>query len=231
MVRKPIKKRAAPRKSVKFDRVIRKAFTKKAVPVNPKLKLKIGSPEDPFFVHPETIPDGIALQWVSSDADAQPSLRRATESGWKLVHGLEAIRNLVLVWAPQALADAQRDENIKKAQDQIRQNRELFGLKRKGGSWPAIVSNSFISSSDYQRVPSDSPPIDVAVTTKFRLSAQFQDAAAALGIDPQVYAERRLALYLRGDIGGILLPIRGALELFEDGNFTIKTSGDFNGRF
>lgn len=240
VVKKPIKKRARVRKPNSFaesvrkmpsqwDKVFAKAAKKPKV-LNPKFKLKIGIPDgDKFFVHPETIPDGVALQWVSNDEDAQPSIEAAKASGWKLVENQAAIRGLVLMWAPQELADAQRDANIKRALDQLKHAKEQF--YKPGGSI-GIFPNEWLTDKtwrgkyEYKRVPSDAPPIDVEVTTKFRLSAKFQDAAACLGLTPEVYAQRRLELYLRGNFSGILLPVghSGVMELFESGNFTLSPS-------
>lgn len=225
MARKPVKKRTQPkpRKSAKkssFDKIVRKALAKKKVPTNPRFKLKIGVPDgDKFFVHPETIPDGVALQWASPDLPYHdPMLARCLASGWKLVPKQEAIGGLVLVWAPKAIADAQRDKNIDIAQQQMQEMRDLFKMDApyvgQARRFP-LVSESFLVSEPYQSIPSDTPPIDVEVTTRFRLSAHFQEAAALLHITPEVYAHRRLELYLRGELGGILLPMGGALELFE----------------
>jgi hypothetical protein len=240
MARRPVKKRkqrATPKKTNarKFNKVIRTVIAKKAMVLNPKFDLKIGSADDPFFVHPETIPDGVALQWVSDEA---PSMRdQCAASGWKLVPKCERVGGLFLMWAPQQVANEQRDKNIAVARRQMQEMRDMLRMDvpTDHSHRVPLVSESFLASEPYQSIPSDTPPIDVEVKVNFRLSARLQEAAACIGIDPQVYAQRRIALYLRGELGGILLPVyavshtneRGpkenALELFEGGNFNIQS--------
>ncbi len=72
------------------------------------------------------------------------------------------------------------------------QEHSAYSGNRRGS--PQILSESFIVSSNYPSIPSDSPPIDVDITIKFRVSARWQDAAAALGLDVQEYARRRLIM-------------------------------------
>ncbi len=221
MARKPIKKRKQRRvsvnrkpKSVKrkptFDKIIRTVLAKKAKPLNPKFKLKIGAPEDPFFVHPETIPDGVALQWVMTHCTEGTGssfphedfsfliYEKALDSGWKPVDGQKPIGSQILVWAPKEVAEAQREADFDRAKEQIREAGALFGLDEYGHKlgrqgFP-LVSPSFIVSSDYVSVPDDSSPIEVDVTIKVRMSVRWQNAAACLGLDPQEYARRRLIM-------------------------------------
>jgi len=153
-------------------------------------------------------------------------------SGWKLVKECKPIGGLSLMWAPQALADSQRNINIKRALDQLRHAKEQFqnphgSIHIFPNDW--ITDKTWKGKYEYRRVPSDSPPVDVEVTAKFRLSAALQNAAGCLGITDEVYAQRRLELYLRGDIAGILLPVKtGVLELFEGGDFSLHLHDKFN---
>jgi len=219
MARKPIKKRKIVRKIVKK----RIKAPKKPVVFNPKFDLKIGTLEDPFHIHQETVPKGVSLQWITLSAD---DLIRVQASGWQAVKGQDAIKGNLLVWAPNALADAQRDANIQRAKDQMQEVRDLFQIKEDGRraydrSFP-LVSQSFMVSSDYGQTPADAKPLDVEIKVNFRLSWRFQDAAASLGLSPKEYAQRRMSLYVSGVLGGIIMPADGnAIELFEDGNFNI----------
>jgi len=218
MARKPIKKRKIVRKIVKK----RIKAPKKPVVFNPKFDLKIGTLEDPFHIHQETVPEGVALQWITLSAD---DLVRVQASGWQAVEGQDAIKGNLLVWAPKALADAQRDANIQRAKDQVEEVRALFQMDAGGhreGTHFLLVSESFMVSSDYGCTPTGAKPLDVEIKVNFRLSWRFQDAAASLGLSPQEYAQRRMSLYVSGVLGGIIMPADGnAIELFEDGNFNI----------
>lgn len=231
MAKRPIKKRK-PRK-VKLtmlgvdprDLTPRRALNifapKPKVPLNPRFRLKVGSDGDPFYIDQKTVPAGVALQWITLNVD---DLERAQSSGWKPVEGVGGVRGNMLVWAPVAVADAQRDANIKRAKDQMREAKESLGLngRREGRLFP-IAPQSFMVSSAYETVPSDTGPIDIDVTVKLRLSGRLQDVAAALKLSPEVYAQRRMELYMRGDIAGLLLPSSTAkcLELYETGNFSL----------
>lgn len=226
--KRPIKKRK-PRKTFKIITV----EAKKPV-TNPRFsKLAVGSPDDPFYVNPATIPSGVALQWATASVMNEPAdnfphslhLKRAIEGGWKPVKGV-TVKGLALVWAPIEVAEAQRNKNVFKAREQMREAAELFGLDewghRTSSSHLPLVTSSFMVSSNYDSVPPDTEPLDVAVTVSLRLSRRFQDAAAALKLTPEVYAQRRMDLYVRGVLAGLLLPVSAsALELFEGGKFEL----------
>jgi len=200
MARKPVKKRKQQRAPVKRKP---KSFKPKAAsvkppkPFNPIFNLKIGTHEDPFFIHPETIPDGVALQWVATDAESEWHMSDALSNGWCLVDGKD-VKGLVLMWAPREVAKAQTDANINRAQKQMAEARALFGMNdgrasQYHGRVP-MVSDAFMVSSNYGTIPSDAPPIDIDVTIQFRVSARWQDAAAALGLDVTEYTRRRLIM-------------------------------------
>lgn len=217
MARRPIKKRK-PRKS-KFDKIVASALKSKPAPKNPKFKLDVGSEHDPLYVNPATIPHGVAIQWISLNVD---DLERVQHSGWKPVEGQDGVKGNMLVWAPIEVAKAQTDANIKRAKEQMREMDELFGrAPRKENGYFPVVSQSFMVSSAYESVPSNAGPIEVDVIVKLRLSRSLQDAAAALKLSPQVYGQRRMDLYIRGDIGGLIIPIQDAVEITEYGNFQL----------
>ena len=212
MARKPVKKRKQSRVSVKRKTKSAKAkpvSVKQPKPFKPTFNLKIGIPEDPFFIHPETIPDGVALQWVTSSVMGTPQgdlpyaaysfVEEAIKGGWKLVEGQKPLGGLVLMWAAQEVAKAQTQDNIDRAKQQMADARALFGMDGSkaspyhGSRFP-MVQDTFMVSSAYASVPAGSPSIDVDITIKFRVSARWQDAAAALGLDVQEYARRRLIM-------------------------------------
>ncbi len=196
MARKPVKKRKQQRASVKRKTKSVKAkpvSVKKPKPFNPIFNLKIGTSEDPFFIHPETIPDGVALQWIPLNVD---DLERVQATGWKPVDGVDGVKSNMLVWAPKEVAKAQRDADFDRAKEQIREASALFGLDEYGHKlnrqvFP-LVSPSFMVPTKYASIPDDSPSVDVDITIKFRVSARWQDAAACLGLEVQEYARRRL---------------------------------------
>ena len=47
------------------------------------------------------------------------------------------------------------------------------------------------------------------------MPARWQDTANALGLSHQQYLQRAISLYVRGETGGLLLPIDGAMELHQ----------------
>lgn len=235
MAKRPVKKRK-PRKVVKpsrkprfnsrISRAERAAKASQPEPFEPVFNLTIGTPDDPFHIDPLSIPGGVALHWITLSVD---DLDRAQSFGWKPVEGVGGVKGNMLVWAPVAIAEAQRDANIKRARDQIHEARELFGLngRREGHPFP-IAPQSFMVSSAYETVPSDTAPLDVDVTVRLRLPGRLQDVAAALKLSPEVYAQRRMELYVRGELAGLLLPViyhdgypAKSLELHESGNFSL----------
>jgi hypothetical protein len=229
LTRKPIKKRTQ-RSHLK---VISKAWRPNALKRRVKQVAKTEAEKDPFYIDPKLIPKGQSYQWVTNAKPEKYQIHSMMDlclaSGWRPVKGKKFVGGQTLMWAPKAIADAQRDVNTNRAQDQLRQFREMFGMEKPEAGGINYFSAGHIVSEPYQNIPQNAPPIDCDVTVKFRLSQRYQDAAAALHLDPQVYAQRRLALYLRGEIGGILLPVGGALELFEGGNFSIQEFTRFNG--
>lgn len=234
MARRPVKKRkqrAISKKTV-FKKV--KALVDRNFAADPEAE------KDPFYIDPKSIPKGKSYQWVATHIDGKPFpgfVRMAIGVGWKPVRGHKPVGGQILMWAPQKVADALRKRDIERAQQLMQEMRDILRMdvSTDHSHRVPLVSESFLASEPYESIPSDTPPIDVEVKVNFRLSAHFQESAALLKIDPQVYAQRRIALYLRGELGGILLPVyavshtneRGpkenALELFEGGNFNIQS--------
>lgn len=173
MARKPVKKRR-PRK------VAAEPVAIKARPKNPRFNLTIGSDTDPFWIDPATIPEGFSLQWsIPTTLDA-PKRR-----GWTPVPNIAAVGGQILTWAPYEVARAQRDAENQRALDQA----EAMGSGALNHP-VRILSPSFMCSSDYERIATNTPPLDIQVNICLRLSARQLDAASALKLSPQEYGQR-----------------------------------------
>lgn len=213
-------RRPAPRKAVKR--------TKKPVP-----RPTLDSPKPR---------KGFAYQWAPFPQDQTDTETVATyvAAGWKPVkrcrgfvakRGKIIFNRCILMEIPLARQRELVDADIKRARNQDEGIRKLFGLDAEtrriygGRAGTQLVSQDFMVSSAYETVPSDADPVDVPVVVMLRLSRRFQDAAAALKLSNEQYAQRRMALYVRGELAGILLPVTlndaTALELHESGNFTL----------
>lgn len=146
--------------------------------------------------------------------------------GFKRHNGKIFFEGMVLLEIGEKRHTELVEAGIHRAQEQMDYANELFGLKapREGKSFP-LVPADFVVSSDYGVVPPDVDPVDVEVKVKLRLSRRFQDAAAALKMPIEQYAQVRMALYVRGDLGGLLLPEPNgtALELHESGAFNLTS--------
>lgn len=185
MGRRPIKKRVA--------RKAKKIRTKSVPPI-------FGAEEAKIFDIPKP-PAGLAYQWVLAE-----HLRKYP--GWVSVpfarHSSEIPADTnedgSIVYLGNVLV--QRAEELVKAELSIPQKLALKNLQEhpayrapgeRYSPFP-VLSESFMVSREYAVVPADSPPIDVDITIKFRVSRRWQDAAAALGLDAQEYARRRLLM-------------------------------------
>jgi hypothetical protein len=93
-------------------------------------------------------------------------------------------------------------ENLKKHVNDARSKEvaeaiSIFGEMRKtfnkGGTFP-LVDSSFIVAEDYKWVSHDAKPVVVQVAISLRVSRDWQDAAAALGLTTEEYARRRLLM-------------------------------------
>ena len=232
MARRPLNKRKQRAKIVK----------------KPIAEARTEAEKDPFYIDPKFKKPGRAYQWVAithgSEYDPFSIDEQCRKSGWKPVPLVKNVGNQRLMWAPQKVADAQRQANTDLAIAMDNDIRAALGMDVNGALTDrgkiGLITTEWLDRAlafdkrmeelglpskrhEYTPVPSNAPSIEVEVTTKFRMSARFQDAAACIGITPEMYAQRRVALYLQGQFGGILLPIDGAFELFEDGNFTIQS--------
>jgi hypothetical protein len=201
-------------------------------PLKPRKQRKDPN-DDPFFIHPDDVPKGKAYQWVATHVLGEPMPRfeeQAKASGWKRVAGYRARagrEGQVLMWAPRKIADAQKQSRIDAAKKQLGEIKELFGilddqLPYGEGARFRLASDDFMVSSDYPRTPKDAPSVDVDVNVKFRLSRHLQDAASALNLTAEEYAQRRMTLFALGQLTGILFPVgNGALELIENAPFNL----------
>lgn len=176
----------------------------------------------------------MAYQWAGTHRESMHELQRYLDAGWTVSkHPAQQAKNVprevVLLEIPREQHRQMVAADIERAKKQMREVRELFQMnssyRGEGKRFP-LVSDSFMVSSAYETVPSDTLPIDVPVTINFRLSGRFQDAAASLGLPATVYAQRRIELYLSGALGGLLLPVDQragdlALELHETGAFAL----------
>jgi|SRR5579859_770117 len=198
----------------------------KRKPKKPTFRLQVGTKDDPLYVDPATIPTGFALQWVNEHGN--DNVDTALDRGWSRVKNVLPVQGQVLLWATTEHAHAQRDELIAAARKQFDDANELFQIgKRSYSSAMPIAPPSFMVSTAYEVVPADVEPIDVEVKVKLRLSRRFQDAAAALKLSVEEYAQRRMSLYVNGSLGGLLLPVEmaggDAVELHETGNFQLNS--------
>lgn len=202
-------------------------------PVKRKTVVKHGDSEvqqDPFYIDPKTIPKGKAYQWVVTHVNSIrfPSfVEGAKRDGWKPVIKHKPVRGQVLMWAPASLVKKQRDDEFKRAKDQLNNEKDKYYNPRGGATFPTLPS-TFVVGAQYDSVSADAPPIDVEVTVKVRMDGRLQDAAAALGLPIAVYAQRRMDLFAQSQISGILLRTRygPALELHEAGQLDLIASGN-----
>jgi hypothetical protein len=202
MVRKPIKK------------VVKKRVSRKHVPP------VFGEEEAKIFDIPKP-PIGLAYQWVLAE-----HVRKYP--GWVHVpfgrhaHEMPPDTNDdgAIVYLGNVLV--QREQSLVQAELSVPQQQAIKNLKEhpayrspRGdhyGPFP-VVSESFMVSSHYEHVTG--PSIVVDVTIPLRMSTHLQDTASALGLTAQEYLQRSISLYVRGETGGLLLPIDGAMELHQ----------------
>ena len=190
-------------------------------------------------------PKGMAYQWAPDPKiDPLRAVEYATYErvGWKPVaarrhptfpssRGKIAHGGMILMQIKEAKQRELRDAAIAAAQQQMREMQDLFGMNdpNRGRSFP-MVSSDFMVSSKYETVAPDADAVDVAVTVNLRLSRRLQDAAAALKMTLEQYAQARMTLFVRGGLAGLLLPAvdpngfqsYSALELYEAGQFTLN---------
>lgn len=77
------------------------------------------------------------------------------------------------------------------------------------------MPESWNESVPYKRIPSAVPAVRVDVTIPVWLSGRYQDAASALGLTNEIYAQRRVLMHLDGSIDGLLMPADGAFDLIQ----------------
>lgn len=174
---------------------------------------------DPFYIHPRDVPAGRAYQWVAMEVmglSNEDAVDRAKEDGWKPVpfarhdfgrkhnsKGRIVIGGMLLMENASSVPTEARKREQDDARNMLAET-PIGATKTEGRSFP-IVSDSFVVSSAYERVPSDAPAVTVPVTIQFSMNARWQDAAAGLGLSNEEYARRRLLMtmpILAGEPGG-----------------------------
>lgn len=190
-----------------------------------KTPAPFGEKEARIFDIPKP-PMGIAYQWVLVDHQDQwsdawvqvPFDRHADELPTKVnVGGYIVYLGNILVQRDKQLVTIELDNARSAAVRQLKEHPAYQGDRghRYGDRGYPIAAESFMVSSTYQYVPSSAPSIVLDVTIPLRMSAHLQDTAAALGLSTQEYLQRSISLYVRGETGGLLLPIDGAMELHQ----------------
>ncbi len=185
-----------------------------------------GAEEAQIFDIPKP-PDGLAYQWGLVD-----HLARFEATGWVRVpfdrHAEEMPKSTkvdgyivyldnTLLQRDQAAVRAKITEANQAAKKQLEDHPAYQKCWPHGGYVPMapILSDHFVVSSAYERVQDSADPIILDVTIPVRMPARWQDTANALGLSHQQYLQRAISLYVRGETGGLLLPIDGAMELHQ----------------
>jgi hypothetical protein len=176
-----------------------------------------GAAEAKVFDIPKP-PLGLAYQWVLAEHVRKhpgwvqvPFVRHAAEMPADTNEdGAIVYLGNVLVQREHSLVQAELSVAQKAATKQLQDHPAYSGNKH--GAFQ-VLSDSFVVSSHYERVTG--PSIVVDVTIPLRMSAHLQDTASALGLTAQEYLQRSILLYVRGETGGLLLPMDGAMELHQ----------------
>jgi hypothetical protein len=209
MVRRLIKKHAIPARKSKRGGKVNPPISRKHVPP------VFGEEEAKIFDIPKP-PIGLAYQWVIAE-----HVRKYP--GWVQVpfgrhaHEMPPDTNDdgAIVYLGNVLV--QREQSLVQAELSLSQRQALKNLQEHpaypGSDTFRVLSESFMVSSHYEQVTG--PSIVVDVTIPLRMSTHLQDTASALGLTAQEYLQRSISLYVRGETGGLLLPIDGAMELHQ----------------
>lgn len=176
-----------------------------------------GAEEAKIFDIPNP-PIGLAYQWVLADHVKRhpgwvpvPFDRHAAEMPADTNEdGFIVYLGNILVQRERSLVQAELSVSQKNALNNLKQHPAYSGNKH--GPFQ-VMSESFVVSSQYDRV--SGPPIILDVTIPIRMSSHLQDTASALGLTAQEYLQRSISLYVRGKTAGLLLPIDGAIELHQ----------------
>lgn len=148
--------------------------------------------DDPFFVHPDDVPEGKVWQWFSLKIKGIPvdpaTLESAASEGWRPVRrGRKkvVVKDNLLMQNTKAFVDAQLDL--------VRNNGQVLDATTSVRmANDHMVSTDFLVSGNYQQVPADAPDIVVNVTIRVKIKPSWQNAAAMLGLTPTEYTRRRL---------------------------------------
>lgn len=200
---------------------------KKASPIDPApspfFSKFIDPASDPYEIH---APAGKEYQWIAIAVLGEPVddgwLENFRRKGWKRVlakrhpqftspdkyitrDGLRLYERKIPKDRP-ALTEANLAA-IKQFNDHA-----AAAVKSESGY---VMPVSWNVSVPYEHVPSDTPALQIEVLIPVWLSGRYQDAARALGLTNEVYAQRRILLHLRGEIDGLLMPADGAFDLIQ----------------
>lgn len=205
----------------------RKVAAKKAKPAIEPAQQDFS--HDPYFIPADQIPKGWEYQWFciavngierdpriiaieTKDWRAVPRTRHKQYSGFRhiVLDGLKLYERRIPKDRP-ALTEA----NLAAIKQYEEHPAHPKNRKVHPHHSTLIMPEEWNESETYDRVPNDATLVKISVSVPFALHARFQDAANALKLTLEQYAQRRILLYLRGEIDGMLLPVDGALELIE----------------
>lgn len=162
------------------------------------------------WAHVDQIDEMLAAGWCQVHYSRHPEMPRATSFAGFIVYK----KNMLFETAASIV-----DDNHRTAKDaanaQIDSFYRQYGLTNhchgRHRRMMEILSPHFIVSSDYDGVLATAPPLAVPLTLQVMIPARWQDAAAALRLDPAEYARRRIVM-----MGQTITPS-------PDGTFSLKT--------
>ena len=163
---------------------------------------------DPFYINPDHIPKGKAYQWFSlktpACSNAETIFDDAEENGWRAVpfsrHNFNRKRNAkgkIVIDGTILMENTARYVDECKAEDRAkisRMNDDAEIKPHRQGEPFRVLSPGFVVSSKYDNVPAGAKAIVAKIAINFRISRDWQDAAAALSLSPEEYARRRLLM-------------------------------------
>ena len=205
----------------------RKPVAKKESKLNPNEWV------DPFEIPANVIPKGKEYQWV-------PTYRSPGEEGHEIIDKQAEGWTVVPLSRHKKLFPKCKGKHIvvddlklferKKHSGFTSANLEAIRMRDEHPAWQMelskrtgkiegsrfpIMPESWNESASYEHIPSDATSVQISVQIPFWLSGRYQDAASALGLTNEVYAQRQILLHLSGQIDGLLMPADGAFDLIQ----------------
>lgn len=191
---------------------------------------------DKYYIHPESIPSGKSYQWFAHSilGEENEGLDYAKAKGWRSVPFARHDFNRRYNINGEIIVDfsilMENDESVvKDSLEEVRKNAQVMldeSPVKSSSSYMRgvpIADSSFIVSSHYDRVASDSPPVQVNMTISFRVEAAWQDAASALGLTNEEYARRRVLMQMpllaATNVGGEVVYEEVKLEVIYSARF------------